>query len=376
MTAPDVPAVLLRSPADCIAIVPYLLGFHPQDSIVAIAFNTDTGTRTDAPTSADRDAGSGVGAFQGVVRFDLPPSCAYIPDLAEQFRAILTRTSTARVLLLGYGDGVRVTPVMDAVRGSLAVAGIEVLDALRVQDGLYWSYVCADPGCCPPSGVPYDCAGNPVAAGAVWAGLVALPDRDALADTIAPVGGGERERMRAATRAARAHATSQLATRDGHSWYREGLDRIIEAFERIIDEREISDAEVAWLGVLLTAIGIRDAAMTFIGRYADETHLRLWTELTRRVEPGYLAAPASLLAFVALGAGNGPLARVAVERALADDPGYRLAGLVREALDAGLPPSVVAEMDCASLVDQIADQVSRNPAAARPTLPTILGDGR
>jgi hypothetical protein len=53
-----------------------------------------------------------------------------------------------------------------------------------------------------------------------------------------------------------------------------------------------------------------------------------------------VAAPASLLAFVAWQAGDGALANVALDRALADNPRYSMALLLREALDAGAPPAM------------------------------------
>jgi len=56
--------------------------------------------------------------------------------------------------------------------------------------------------------------------------------------------------------------------------------------------------------------------------------------------PGYVSAPASLLAFVAWQCGNGALANVALDRALADDPRYSMAVLLREAIDCGAPPSL------------------------------------
>jgi hypothetical protein len=69
-------------------------------------------------------------------------------------------------------------------------------------------------------------------------------------------------------------------------------------------------------------------------------HLRLWTDLTALARPGHVAAPASLLAFVAWQASDGALANVALDRALADNPRYSMAGLLRAALDCGAPPSV------------------------------------
>ena len=53
-----------------------------------------------------------------------------------------------------------------------------------------------------------------------------------------------------------------------------------------------------------------------------------------------MAAPASLLAFTAWQCGDGTLANIAIERALADTPGYSMALLLREALDSAAPPSM------------------------------------
>ena len=64
--------------------------------------------------------------------------------------------------------------------------------------------------------------------------------------------------------------------------------------------------------------------------------------MTRRAQPGYVAAPAALLAFVAWQSGDGALANVALDRALADDPGYSMALLLRQVINAGAPPSMAA----------------------------------
>ena len=48
---------------------------------------------------------------------------------------------------------------------------------------------------------------------------------------------------------------------------------------------------------------------------------------------------AALLAFVAWQSGDGALANVALDRALADDPRYSMALLLRQVITAGAPPS-------------------------------------
>jgi hypothetical protein len=100
-------------------------------------------------------------------------------------------------------------------------------------------------------------------------------------------------------------------------------------------------------------------------------HLRLWTDLTRLARPGFVAAPASLLAFVAWQAGDGALANVALDRALADNARYSMALLLREALDSGAPPSmarlpmtpeeVAAAYDAAEAAEDAEDGASRCP---------------
>ena len=69
-------------------------------------------------------------------------------------------------------------------------------------------------------------------------------------------------------------------------------------------------------------------------------HQRLWTDLTRQAPPRYRAAPASLLAFTAWQRGNGALANLALEQALAANPGYSMAQLLRQVITAGAPPAL------------------------------------
>ena len=45
-----------------------------------------------------------------------------------------------------------VTPVARELRDAIWRAGIDVREILRVQDGRYWSYMCANQACCPPAG--------------------------------------------------------------------------------------------------------------------------------------------------------------------------------------------------------------------------------
>jgi hypothetical protein len=101
----------------------------------------------------------------------------------------------------------------------------------------------------------------------------------------------------------------------------------------------LPDDEIAWLGLLLLHVPVRDYAWT--RTRTEEWELGLWSDVVRRVEPAYVPAPASLLAFVAWRSGSGVLASVAVERALDEQGDYSLAMLVHQALVNGVHPAVM-----------------------------------
>jgi hypothetical protein len=98
--------------------------------------------------------------------------------------------------------------------------------------------------------------------------------------------------------------------------------------------------DIALLTVTLRNLRVRDDAWARMDPEHQSAHLRLWIDLTRLARPGYVAAPASLLAFVAWQSGDGALANVALDRALADSARYSMAQLLRDALDSGAPPSM------------------------------------
>jgi len=326
------PTVQVGSPADVLAVVPHLLGFTPSKSLIMLG------------------AGPPLDRVALTLRFDLPdpPSPRVARDIAQHAVSVLTGQQQALAVAIGYGPGPLVTPITDAVRKAARRAGLELRDVLRVEDGRFWSYLCRNPDCCPPQGVPID-PGHPAGAALDAAGLPVLPDRAALAATVGPLGGLSRRSMRDATRRAETHAISLLgqASRSGRVQdarrlvLREGLSAVADALTTYRQGgRFATDDQVAWLALALTSLRIRDDAWARMDVDFRDAHTRLWTDVTRRAEPTYLPAPACLLAFTAWQCGNGALANVALDRAVAADPGYSMALLLRDTIDAGAPPSL------------------------------------
>lgn len=333
------PALHVKSPLDLLGAVPFLLGYHPEDSVVMLAL----------------DPASGRDVF--TMRADLPPSAAQAGHLAASLTAIAVRERARAVILIGYGPGSRVTPVMDRLRPRLPAEGTAVVDALRVEDGRFWSYVCDSADCCPPQGRPYEAAATDVAAAAASAGMVALPSRGALARSIAPAVGAVRRRMRLATGRAERRLVRFTAARGGQELLTaEGDASVLAAYRRHArSTRRLGDYEVAWLALMLTSLRVRDVAWAQIDVFGPPVALRLWSDVVRRADPAYLAAPASLLAFAAWRAGDGGLANLAVDQALTADPEYSMARLMGEILAAGIAPRTLATLDPEAVAEQYED---------------------
>jgi hypothetical protein len=309
----EVPRIRVSSVAGFLAVVPHLLGFHPSRSMVVVGL--------------DARRGRIVLAF----RYDLPdpPDDAASRDIAEHAAAVLRKRRIRTAIAAGYGEGALVTPVAEQLRAGLRGAGIAMRDLLRVEDGRYWSYVCTDPGCCPPDGVPFDAGSHPAAAALTAAGMQARPDRASLAGSLAPLSGEAAELMAS-------------SSPPGSMWLvvESGREAVRAAISIYRHGGQITDHDqLAWLTVTIADLRVRDDAWARMDPRHRADHLRLWTDLVRHAASRYVPAPASLLAFTAWQSGHGALANVAIERALAADPEYSMAHLIGQALDAGLPPS-------------------------------------
>jgi hypothetical protein len=205
----------------------------------------------------------------------------------------LSRHQLATVIIAGYGPGPLVTPVADAARDAVTGADLRVHDVLRVEDGRYWSYLCREPSCCPAEGVPLDVAAHPAAQVLAKAGQPVRADRAALAATIAPLSGTQANAMREATRWAERGAT-RLITRAGpRALDAPGRAAVQSAIRTYRDGGAVTDpGRHAWLALVLASLPVRDDAWARMDPAHRDAHRRLWTDLVRRAQPGYVAAPA------------------------------------------------------------------------------------
>jgi hypothetical protein len=317
------------SVAGFLAVIPHLLGFHPSRSMVVVGL--------DAPR----------GRVKLAFRYDLPdpPDSARSREIAEHAAGVLRKRGVRTAIAAGYGRGTLVTPVAEPLRAAVRGAGITLRDLLRVEDGRYWSYACQDPRCCPPEGVAFDGLAHPAAAALTAAGLDARPDRASLAGTLTPLTGLAAESMSQAMQRALRRAEELIAAAAGDTDAMRpvadaGRAAVRDAIGTYRDGGRITDHDqMAWLAVTLADLRVRDDAWARMDPRHRAAHRRLWIDVVRCAAESYVPAPASLLAFTAWQSGEGALANIAIERALAADPGYSMAHLIGQAVDAGLPPS-------------------------------------
>jgi hypothetical protein len=225
----------LRSPTDMLAAVPYLLGFHPTDSVVLLG-------QRDTQVS-----------FQ--VRCDTPKTSDAAP-MAAYLATVAARQLPTAVIIIGYGPEGPLVTTLEAVGRAVEAAGVPVLEVLRVHDGRYWSLTCADPQCCAPGGAPFDASASAVAAAATYQGMVALPDRSALGEVLAPLPGPGIEPELLAARERLAEVVAGGARRRRVA----ARAAVREALDRYGAGGRLDDDEVAWLAVLLGDVRARDDA--------------------------------------------------------------------------------------------------------------------
>ena len=317
------------TPEAVLAVVPHMLGFYPSRSLVVL----------------------GLGERNRVVvtfRYDLPDPFDYdlARDIAQHADYVLSRERIAAALLVGYGPEEPVGGVAAVTSARLTTSGVDVPEVLRADGGRFWSLLCDDVTCCPPEGRSYDPGSHPAAAALTEAGLSAHPDRDALARTIQrPAGSADLIRGASLQAQLRLAQLVDLGKAEGDRdprlrATRTGRKEVQRAIRLYRSGGSVASIEhLAWLAVLLADIRVRDDAWARMDPAYRDAHCRLWTDVLRGAASEFVPAPASLLAFTAWQCGNGALAAMAVDRALAADPDYSMAQLLAGAVDAVLPPS-------------------------------------
>ncbi|OXM47982.1 hypothetical protein CFP71_33680 [Amycolatopsis thailandensis] len=320
----------LKDPADLLAAIPYILGFHPENSVVVFG-----------QKGPDRKS-------QGLtMRVDLPPPGLerdQARDLAV--RLAVTDHTGATVAVVGGGSP---NPsgrpprrrFLRRLESSLADYGIPLLHSLwapSITEGARWRCY-RDTDC---GGVLPDPRKSMAAAVTTSEGQVTHESRADL------------ERLFAAgppeTLARRGDILSRMAD---PPWGKDdlveaGLAEVSAALARAgRGDEVITDEQAVRLAWALSLVEVRDACLLTaapVGSPLARAAEDLWLRLARELPEPESAEALCLKGHAAYVRGDLTIANMALARAREVDPEHRMVRLLTAALDGMLPPSEVAEM--------------------------------
>jgi Domain of unknown function (DUF4192) len=305
----------VEKPDELLAIIPYLVGFHPDESVVAVFIRS--------------------GRVVVTARMDLPPESA-ADDLAEQIDHIAKRHRTQALAIVGYSSASLSTHRL-LTRLVVRLGKHKLTDVLYAGHGRWWSLTCAE-DCCPLSGTPFDLGSHPVSAAAVLAGLGTLANRQELAASIDGPPETELPRLQAL-------ADSLLADSEDlqdHSAAARLAARLVDSATS--DPGVLNERTCLLLGLLVTDVHIRDLAWASLNPTNADEHVRLWYGVVAHVPPTLAAAPLCLLGMAAWLDGSGALLNCCCERLAQVDPSYSMGRLLRDISAKAVPPSLWQQM--------------------------------
>ena len=324
----DAPLLRLGSPQDLIRAVPYLLGFHPRDSLVLVGLSGGANgqpksrvrvvARLDLRDLGDQnDPNSGIDAAASAIR---ALSRAGSSSVVALFCTDFLEQATSWLPLLS-SLGARCEEVGLTVASWIFAGTDEWALATREDDDL----VFAGP-------FQHDEA-SVIPAAATYAGMVARPDRAALGEVLHADPARARSRLTSGLDLRRGTRRDCSAAVAGRS--RRSDIRAIFAATRVVTP--IDDSRAIRFGSALGDMEVRDACWLAIdcGRIDGDD---LWAQLARALPDEYRAPPLFLFGWLQWRAGRGALASLAVEEALRCDPFYSAADLLAGALTQGLDP--------------------------------------
>lgn len=313
----------LTSAHDLITAIPFLIGFHPTDSIVLISIKD--------------------GAIGLAMRIDLPSQLEsdQIDLLAHHF----LREESEAALIVAYmpehrDDG---DSILIALGAGLIRNGVDIQESIVVQTGRYRSIICRDASCCPPYGKAMpEIDGSEIAAEHVVAGIpMPYQNISQLIETLSA--------DPSSLTLAWVSEVSDFAFNDedpnAAALRRDGVDTM----DLLLDDFRMGYGAtnrtlVARMIGRMNDLQVRDYAMGVHSEDTYDLYFMMWRELLRLAPVGYVAPIACIVAAMAYEGGDGALAQKALDRALEDDQSYPLAALLRRVFNAGWPPESFASM--------------------------------
>ena len=313
----------VKTPHDLLAAVPFLIGYHPTDSLVLISVKSDS--------------------LEMAMRIDFPNNP---PEGSYQLLAShLKRDNSEGALIVAYepADSLAGPEVLHNVADAVASLDIPIRELMLVRNNHWRSLLCSDDKCCPPEGNQIEeFVNSRIAAEQVASGKV-LPfsDSEGLTHSISAT-------ILAKDINWNAQVVGFKVDPDANNLnelQRDGAESILLLADFYSQNGFCKDYDLmARVLGRLSDIQVRDFAL---GCHTDQTinsYWAMWRDLMRIAPPKFVAPVASVFASIAYENGEGALAHRALDRAIEDDPEYSLARLLRRIFSSGWPPSGFAQL--------------------------------
>lgn len=294
-------------PGDLLNAIPYLLGFHPRDSVVVVFLEGTT--------------------ISAVARLD-------VVDAAEPGRSVLLLGPMLRqvgidgqMVLVGYGDDAgRIRDVLAVVSAEIAVTAVA---CLVVCSGSWWHVEA------PESRGVYDPTKSRIAAEATFCGITAVSEREdlkALFDRSSRL-------LSAATLSGAAVRLDGLNPTAARQRLGELLDHQLEGGQVSLRARDCAE-----MLLLLDVAPARDAFWMRLNAATSHLLMDVWLEVARRAPAGLRLSPVCAAGVAAWQGCTGALVSIALEQA--DEIGGRhpLHDLLNQIHRLALPPSALGEI--------------------------------
>lgn len=300
----------VRRPDELLAIIPYLIGFHPQESLVVVFVRSGRvilAGRLDLPADADGE------------------------KMADFIGALAKRERAEALALVAYSAAALpanrlLTRLMDHLTDH------ELTDVLYVGHGRWWSLTCADE-CCPLAGTPLDLTSHPLSASAVLAGLGTRASRHELEASVAGPPDDELPRLDRLIDALLADHEQLDEPEEAGRLLASMIDH------GLVNPDVLDEESCVLLGLLVRDVHLRDLAWALIAPTSADDHVRLWGAVVAHVPPTVAAAPLCLLGIAAWVQGAGALLNCCSERLARVHPDYSMGRVLAEICEQAIPPS-------------------------------------
>lgn len=327
------PELILSGPDSIVAALPFVLGFTPHDSLVVMWLRERT--------------------VRLAMRLDLPPAGvspigwidAVMKHRGTHDEVIVCVIPAPETGARTAGGDLHARDLVDGLLSSLQSKACPIRDCLQILDTRWWSYLCTEPGCCPPQGTVIDSrVADRVAASFALAGVARMPSRQAVLAICAPDSRLQAEQRTLVRRARRAkQARLRLAGADAlESWRDDSIDLVV---DWLTDSSRVA-AQDTWhhaqAMLALCDVRVRDTVLWEIAHSRGHDAHRAFdraAEALRAAPRGVIAPIGTVTALLAWLIGDGVRATAALDRVSAVDPDYPLAALLTRSIAAGLSPA-------------------------------------